>query len=98
MSLTDESKFKQQQQDLEHSCMEVRLAVAAKEQAERSLQEIQAQLEESNASLERLRCELLRQQEQSEQGEVAAIFGSLTTTFFFSFSSFSLLCRTYSLR
>ncbi|KAM4726823.1 coiled-coil alpha-helical rod protein 1 [Anableps anableps] len=61
-----ESKAKQQQQDLEHSCMEVRLAMAAKEQAEQSLQEIQAQLEESNVSLERLRCELLRQQEQSE--------------------------------
>lgn len=61
-----DSKVKQQQQDLEHSCMEVRLAVAAQEQAERSLQEIRAQLEESNASLEGLRCELLRQQEQSE--------------------------------
>ncbi|XP_032433258.1 coiled-coil alpha-helical rod protein 1 isoform X1 [Xiphophorus hellerii] len=61
-----ESKVRQQQQDREHSCMEVRLAVAAKEQAEQSLQEIQAQLEESNGSLERLRCELLRQQEQSE--------------------------------
>uniref|UniRef100_A0A3Q2TXV1 Coiled-coil alpha-helical rod protein 1 n=1 Tax=Fundulus heteroclitus TaxID=8078 RepID=A0A3Q2TXV1_FUNHE len=62
-----ESKVRQQQQDLEHSCAEVRLAVAAKEQAEQSLQEIQAQLEESNGSLERLRCELLRQQEQSER-------------------------------
>ncbi|KAM4546325.1 coiled-coil alpha-helical rod protein 1 isoform 2-T2 [Fundulus diaphanus] len=62
-----ESKVRQQQQDLEHSCVEVRLAVAAKEQAEQSLQEIQAQLEESNGSLERLRCELLRQQEQSER-------------------------------
>uniref|UniRef100_A0A3B3Y471 Coiled-coil alpha-helical rod protein 1 n=1 Tax=Poecilia mexicana TaxID=48701 RepID=A0A3B3Y471_9TELE len=61
-----ESKVRQQQQDREHSCTEVRLAEAAKEQAEQSLQEIQAQLEESNASLERLRCELLRQQEQSE--------------------------------
>ncbi|XP_047234220.1 coiled-coil alpha-helical rod protein 1 isoform X2 [Girardinichthys multiradiatus] len=62
-----ETKVRQQQQDLEHSCVEVRLAAAAKEQVEESLQEIQAQLEESNTSLERLRCELLRQQEQSER-------------------------------
>lgn len=84
MSFTDESKVRQQQQDREDSCMEVSLAVAAKEQAEQSLQEIQAQLEESNASLERLRCELLRQQEQSEHGEAAAILGSFTALFFFS--------------
>ncbi|XP_038152504.1 coiled-coil alpha-helical rod protein 1 isoform X1 [Cyprinodon tularosa] len=61
-----ESKVRQLQQDLEHSCAQVRLAVASKEQAEQSLQEIQAQLEEKNASMESLRCELLRQQEQSK--------------------------------
>lgn len=55
--------------------------MAAKEKAEQSLQQTQAQLEESNASLERLRCELLRQQEQSKHGEAAAILGSRTAVF-----------------
>ncbi|XP_024866276.1 coiled-coil alpha-helical rod protein 1 isoform X3 [Kryptolebias marmoratus] len=61
-----ESKVRQQQQEHEHSCRELRLAAAGREEAEQSLRQIQAQLEESNGSLERLRCELLRQQEQSE--------------------------------
>uniref|UniRef100_A0A1A7Z8S6 Coiled-coil alpha-helical rod protein 1 n=1 Tax=Nothobranchius furzeri TaxID=105023 RepID=A0A1A7Z8S6_NOTFU len=62
-----ESKVRQQQQELEHSCMELKLAAASRVEAEQSLLQIQAQLEESSASLERLRCELLRQQEQSER-------------------------------
>ncbi|XP_072231355.1 coiled-coil alpha-helical rod protein 1 [Leuresthes tenuis] len=62
-----ESKVRQQQQEMEQGCVAVKLAVAGKEKAEENLQQIQAQLEESNVSLERLRCELLRQQEHSEQ-------------------------------
>ncbi|XP_041864972.1 coiled-coil alpha-helical rod protein 1 isoform X2 [Melanotaenia boesemani] len=62
-----ESKVRQQQQELEQCCMEVKLAVAGKEKADQSLQQIQIQLEESYVSLEGLRCELLRQQEHSEQ-------------------------------
>lgn len=80
-SFTDESNVRQQQQELERSCTELQLAVAAKEKAEQSLQQTQAQLEESNTRLERLRCELLRQQEQSQHGEGAAILGSRTAVF-----------------
>ncbi|XP_037544025.1 coiled-coil alpha-helical rod protein 1, partial [Nematolebias whitei] len=61
-----ESDMRRQQQELEHSCTELKLAVAAEEKAEQSLQQTQAQLEESNTRLERLRCELLRQHEQSQ--------------------------------
>ena len=68
-SPVDESKVRQQQQEMEQGCVAVKLAVAGKEKAEENSQQIQAQLEESNVSLERLRCELLRQQEHSEQGE-----------------------------
>ncbi|XP_071317341.1 coiled-coil alpha-helical rod protein 1 [Trachinotus anak] len=62
-----ESKHRQQQQELEQSWVEVRQAVAGREKAEQSLQQIQAQLEENKVNLERLRSELLIQQEHSEQ-------------------------------
>ncbi|XP_041808504.1 coiled-coil alpha-helical rod protein 1 [Chelmon rostratus] len=61
-----ESKLRQQQQELEQSWMEVRQAVAGREEADESLQQIQAQLEESKVNLEKLRSELLSQQEHSE--------------------------------
>ncbi|XP_076024982.1 coiled-coil alpha-helical rod protein 1 [Genypterus blacodes] len=63
-----ESKLRQQQQELERSWVEVRQAVAGREEAQRSLQESQAQLKESKVNLDKLGTELLRQQEQSEQG------------------------------
>uniref|UniRef100_A0A3B4UIA7 Coiled-coil alpha-helical rod protein 1 n=2 Tax=Seriola dumerili TaxID=41447 RepID=A0A3B4UIA7_SERDU len=62
-----ESKQRQQQQELEHSWVEVRQAVAGREKAEQTLQQIQAQLEETKVNLEKLRSELLIQQEHSKQ-------------------------------
>ncbi|KAG7516663.1 coiled-coil alpha-helical rod protein 1 [Solea senegalensis] len=62
-----ESKWRRQQQELEQSWAEVRQAAAEKDKAEHSLQHIQAQLEESKVNLEKLRSELLIQQEHSEQ-------------------------------
>ncbi|KAM4545279.1 coiled-coil alpha-helical rod protein 1 isoform 2-T2 [Odontesthes bonariensis] len=62
-----ESKVRQQQQEMEQGCVAVKLAAAGREEAQEKLLQIQAQLEESNVSLERLGCELLRQQEHSEQ-------------------------------
>ncbi|XP_030010956.1 coiled-coil alpha-helical rod protein 1 isoform X2 [Sphaeramia orbicularis] len=62
-----ESRTMQQQQELEQSWMEVRQAVAGREEAQQSLQQIQAQLEESRVNLEKLRSELFSQQEHSEQ-------------------------------
>ncbi|XP_035033633.1 coiled-coil alpha-helical rod protein 1 [Hippoglossus stenolepis] len=62
-----ESKRRQQQQELEQSWTEVRQAAAGREEAERSLQHSQAQLEECKGNLEKLRSELLTQQEHSEQ-------------------------------
>ncbi|KAK5859170.1 hypothetical protein PBY51_003256 [Eleginops maclovinus] len=56
----------QQQQALELSWAEVRQAMAGREEAEQSLQQIQAQLEESKVNLEKLCAELLSQQERSE--------------------------------
>lgn len=70
--------MRQQQQELEHSWVEVRQAVAGREEAQRSLQESQAQLKESKANLDQLSSELLNQQEQSEQGEAVAT-GSLNS-------------------
>ncbi|XP_024121977.1 coiled-coil alpha-helical rod protein 1 isoform X2 [Oryzias melastigma] len=61
------SEVRQLQQELEQSCGEVKRAVAGKEKAEQSLQQIQAQLDENNVSLETLRCELLRLQERNQQ-------------------------------
>ncbi len=52
--------------------MEVRQAVAARGEADQSLQQIQAQLEESKVDLENLRSELRSQQEYSERGEAGA--------------------------
>lgn len=78
---SDESKLRRQQQDLEQSWMEVRQAVAGREVAEQSLQQIQAQLEESKVNLENLRSELLIQQEQSERGEAAPALNHMTTCF-----------------
>ncbi|KAM8897350.1 coiled-coil alpha-helical rod protein 1 isoform 3-T3 [Spinachia spinachia] len=66
-SSSDESKLRRQQQQLEQSWAEVRQALAGGAEAERSLQQIQAQLEESKVDLEELRCELLNQQERSER-------------------------------
>nr|XP_040036435.1 coiled-coil alpha-helical rod protein 1 [Gasterosteus aculeatus aculeatus] len=62
-----ESKLRWQQQQLEQSRAEVRQALAGGAEAERSLQQIQAQLEESKVNLEELRSELLSQQEHSER-------------------------------
>lgn len=62
-----ESKLRQQQVELEQSWMEVRQAVAGREEANQSLQQIQAQLEESKVNVEKLRSELLSQQEHSER-------------------------------
>lgn len=45
------------------------MARTEKEEAEQTLQQVQAQLEESNIRQEKLHCELLRQQEHSKQGE-----------------------------
>ncbi|XP_069581638.1 coiled-coil alpha-helical rod protein 1 isoform X2 [Brachyistius frenatus] len=62
-----ESKARKQQQELEQSWLEVRQTVAGREKAEETLQQIQAQLEETKVDLEKIRCELLSQQEHSEQ-------------------------------
>ncbi|XP_051793696.1 coiled-coil alpha-helical rod protein 1 isoform X3 [Acanthochromis polyacanthus] len=62
-----EGKARQQQQELQQSLVEVQQAVADREKAEQSLQQIQGQLEERNVSLEKLRRELLSQEEQSKQ-------------------------------
>ncbi|KAM9729417.1 coiled-coil alpha-helical rod protein 1 isoform 1-T1 [Menidia menidia] len=62
-----ESKVRQQRQEMEQCYVEVQLAAAGQERAEENLQQVRAQLEESTGSLEKLRCELLRQQELSEQ-------------------------------
>ncbi|XP_069002796.1 coiled-coil alpha-helical rod protein 1 isoform X2 [Embiotoca jacksoni] len=62
-----ESKARKQQQELEQSWLEVRQTVAGREKAEETLQQIQAQLEETEVDLEKIRCELLSQQEHSEQ-------------------------------
>lgn len=70
-SSTDESKVRQQQQELEQSWVQVQQAVAGREQAEQNLQQIQAQLEDTEVTLERARCQLLSQQEHSEQSKAA---------------------------
>ncbi|XP_063342238.1 coiled-coil alpha-helical rod protein 1 isoform X3 [Pelmatolapia mariae] len=62
-----ESKVRLQQQELEQSWVELEQAVVGREEAEQNLQQIQAQLEDTKVTLERVRCELLSQQEQSEQ-------------------------------
>ncbi|XP_035846819.1 coiled-coil alpha-helical rod protein 1 isoform X1 [Sander lucioperca] len=63
-----ESKLRlQQQQALEQNWVEVRQAVAGREEAEQRLQQVQAQLEESKVNLEKLRSVLLSQQEHSER-------------------------------
>nr|XP_020454745.1 cilia- and flagella-associated protein 58-like isoform X1 [Monopterus albus] len=60
-----ECKLRQQQQELEQRSEKVRLAVAGREEAEQSLQQVQAQLEESKVTLETLHSELSIQQEHS---------------------------------
>uniref|UniRef100_UPI0037E7D71B coiled-coil alpha-helical rod protein 1 n=1 Tax=Semicossyphus pulcher TaxID=241346 RepID=UPI0037E7D71B len=62
-----ESKVKEQQNELQQSWMEVRQAVAGREEAEQNLQEIQAKLEEGEVNLEKLGSELLSQQEHGER-------------------------------
>ncbi|XP_078122540.1 coiled-coil alpha-helical rod protein 1 isoform X2 [Sander vitreus] len=62
-----ESKLRLQQQALEQNWVEVRQAVAGREEAEQSLQQVQAQLEENKVNLEKLRSVLLSQQEHSER-------------------------------
>lgn len=89
---SDESKLRQQQQDLEQSWVEVRQAVAGREEAEQSLQQIQAQLEESKVNLEKLCSELLVQQEHSEQGKVAATLNHIT--FYGLHSSKKAVCHS----
>ncbi|XP_047462175.1 coiled-coil alpha-helical rod protein 1 [Mugil cephalus] len=66
-----ESKVRLQQQELEQRWVEVQQAVAGREEAEESLKQIQAQLEDSKVNLEKLHCELLSLQERSEKGEAA---------------------------
>lgn len=66
---SDESTLRRQQLALEQSCVEVRQALAGREEAEQRLQQIQTQLDESKVDLEKLRSELLSQQEHSERGE-----------------------------
>lgn len=58
--------------------MEVRQAADGREEAEQSLQQIQAQLEESKVNLEKLRSELLSQQEQCERGEASTTLSRMT--------------------
>lgn len=70
---SDESKLRRYQQELEQSWVEVRQAEAGREAAEQSLQQIQAQLEESKIKLEELSSELLSQQKHSECGEAAVV-------------------------
>lgn len=77
-SSSDENKHRRQQQELEQSWAEVRQAVAGRQEAEQSLQQIQAQLGESKVNLEKLRSELLIQREHSEQGEAAATLSRIT--------------------
>ncbi|KAM7374170.1 hypothetical protein PAMP_006844 [Pampus punctatissimus] len=62
-----ERRLRQQQQELEQSWVEVQQAVAGREEAQHSLQQIQAQLDESKVNLKKLQSELLIQQEHSEQ-------------------------------
>lgn len=62
-----ESTLRRQQLALEQSCVEVRQALAGREEAEQRLQQIQTQLDESKVDLEKLRSELLSQQEHSER-------------------------------
>ncbi|TNN88671.1 Coiled-coil alpha-helical rod protein 1 [Liparis tanakae] len=62
-----ESTLRRQQLALEQSCVEVRQALAGREEAERSLQQIQTQLDESKVDLEKLGSELLSQQEHGER-------------------------------
>lgn len=73
MSSSDEIKLMQQQQELEQSWLEVRRAVASREEAEQRRQQVQAQLEESRINLEELSSELLNQQERSKRGEAVTV-------------------------
>ncbi|XP_068187183.1 coiled-coil alpha-helical rod protein 1 isoform X2 [Antennarius striatus] len=61
-----EGKLNQQQQQLEQSWTEAFQAVADKDEAEQSLLQIQAQLEESKVNMDKLHSEWLSQQELSE--------------------------------
>lgn len=70
--------MRQLQQELEQRWMEVRQAAAGREEAEQSLQQIQAQLEESKVNLEKLSSELLSQQEHCERGEASASLSRMT--------------------
>lgn len=74
LSVSDESKVKHQQQELEQSWEEVRRAAAGRQQAERDLRLIQAQLGECRVSLEERSRELFHQQERSDRGECARGF------------------------
>lgn len=65
----DESKLRHRQQQLEQSWVEVRRAVAGRDEAEHNLQLTRAHLGECRANLEDLSSELLRQQERSDRGE-----------------------------
>lgn len=71
MLLSDESKLRHQQQELEQSLVEVRRAAGGREQAEHNLRLIQAQLGECRVNLEEVSRELLHQQEHSDRGECA---------------------------
>lgn len=73
MFSSDEAKLRQQQQEVEQSWVEVRQAVAGREEAELTLQEVQAQLQESKVKVEELSSELLSQLERGERGEAVAV-------------------------
>lgn len=71
--LPDESDLGHRQQELEQSWLEVRRAVAGRDEAEHHLQRTQAHLGECRANLEELSSELLGQQERSERGEATTL-------------------------
>lgn len=69
----DESKLGHRQQELEQSQVEVRRAVAGRDEAEHNLQLMQTHLEECRVNLEEVSSELLRQQERSDRGEATTL-------------------------
>lgn len=72
-SSSDEAKLRQQQQEVEQSWVEVRQAAAGREEAEQTLREVQAQLQESKVKVEELSSELLSQLEHGERGEALTV-------------------------
>lgn len=74
--------------------MEVRRAVAGRDEAEHNLQLTLAHLGECRVNLEEVSSELLRQQERSDRGEAATLFSTLANLGKYRlWPSFSLLKR-----